>query len=117
VTVPTGQEAAPAMAAQADALPSPSPGDGLKRHDRRARLLVFLPWLALASFLALRHVMWRDEVRAYSLALTGNTVVDMLKAVHGEGHPALWYLLLRGLHGLLPYPQILPVEAPGRIWG
>jgi hypothetical protein len=80
------------------------------RH-RRARLIVFFAWLAVALFLALRHVMWRDEVRAYSLALTGRSVVDMIETVHGEGHPALWYLMLRGLHTLVPSPQVLPVTA------
>lgn len=79
--------------------------------DLRARLLIFIAWLATALFLAFRHVMWRDEVRAYSLALTGRTVFDMIGAVHGEGHPALWYLMLRGLHTLAPYPQVLPVAA------
>jgi hypothetical protein len=83
--------------------------DAAALRERPARLLIFLLWLALALFLESRHVVWRDEVRAYSLALTGDTVVDMLKAVHGEGHPALWYLMLRGLHSVAPSPWILPV--------
>ncbi|MDB5693643.1 MAG: hypothetical protein JWO81_2706 [Alphaproteobacteria bacterium] len=78
------------------------------RSEGRARLVIFLLWLAVALFLAWHHVMWRDEVRAYSLALTGNSVADMLRAVHGEGHPALWYLVLRGLHTWVPDPRILP---------
>ena len=55
------------------------------------------------------HVVWRDEVRAFSLALSGSNVVEMLRNVHGEGHPALWYLILRGAHDLFPYREVLPV--------
>src|SRR5262245_39985335 len=74
--------------------------DALRRRERPARLIVFLLWLGTALFLASRHVVWRDEVRAWTLATTGETVADMLRAVHGEGHPALWYLMLRGFHAV-----------------
>jgi hypothetical protein len=43
-----------------------------------------------------------------TLALAGDTVVDMLREIHGEGHPALWYLLLRGAHAIVPVREVLP---------
>ncbi|MGB7738850.1 MAG: hypothetical protein WBM03_07030 [Steroidobacteraceae bacterium] len=76
---------------------------------RRTALWIVLGWALLVGLLLLRHAFWRDEVRALSLALQGDTVVDMLRAVHGEGHPAVWYLLLRGVHTLLPTPAVLPL--------
>lgn len=76
-------------------------GTGRPARDGWMRLAMFAAWLMLAGWLASRHVMWRDEVRALSLALTGDTPWAMLRAVHGEGHPALWYLLLRGAHALV----------------
>src|SRR4051794_10337439 len=39
----------------------------------------------------------------------------MLRNVHGEGHPALWYLILRGAHDLFPYREVLPVA--GAVFG
>ena len=36
-------------------------------------------------------------------------MIEMLRNVHGEGHPALWYLILRGGHDLLPYREVLPI--------
>jgi hypothetical protein len=33
----------------------------------------------------------------------------MLRNVHGEGHPALWYLILRASHDIFPYREVLPV--------
>lgn len=77
----------------------------------RARVILYLVWLALALFLAVHHVVWRDEVRALTFALSGDTVGAMLRNLHGEGHPALWYLLLRGAHALWPHPQVLVVTA------
>lgn len=77
----------------------------------RTRGFLYLLWLGLAAFLATRHVVWRDEVRALSFALTGDTTGAMLRNLHGEGHPALWYLILRNAHALWPHPQILVVVA------
>ena len=58
--------------------------------------------------LAWHHVFWRDEVRAYSIALQGDDVAGMLQALHGEGHPAVWYLMLRGAHAVFHTPLVLP---------
>jgi hypothetical protein len=78
-------------------------------QDRRTRLVLFLIWLALVLWLVSRHVFWRDEVRAFSLAISGSNFVEMLRNVHGEGHPALWYLILRAGHDIFPYREVLPV--------
>ena len=76
---------------------------------RRKLLLLFLPWLLLVAWLFSGHVLWRDEVRAFSIALSGSGFSAMLRNVHGEGHPALWYLILRGAHALFPSREVLPV--------
>ncbi len=73
----------------------------------RAALLLFAVWLCIALFLAAHHAFWRDEVRALTLALRGENVLAMLRGIHGEGHPAVWYLLLRGAHAAVPRPEVL----------
>ena len=78
------------------------------RANRRKRLFLFAAWLGLVSWLLATHVFWRDEVRAFSLALSGQTVGEMLRDIHGEGHPALWYLILRLCHEILPVREVLP---------
>jgi hypothetical protein len=88
---------------------SPLVGVGAAQPDRRARLLLFICWLALVAWLCSTHVFWRDEVRAFSLALSGSNYVEMLRNVHGEGHPATWYLILRSAHDLFPYREVLPI--------
>ncbi|HEX5237112.1 MAG TPA: hypothetical protein VFW39_01445 [Sphingomicrobium sp.] len=94
---------------------SPLIGEDEGRGDRNGRLLLFACWCLLAGWLWWTHVVWRDEVRAFSLALSGSNVAEMLHAVHGEGHPALWYLILRGAHDLFPYREVLPVA--GAVFG
>jgi hypothetical protein len=80
----------------------------LSARERNMRILLYGAWFALVLLLVLRHVFWRDEVRALSIALAGDSVPAMLRVLHGEGHPALWYLLLRGAHAIVPVRQVLP---------
>ncbi len=76
-------------------------------HKRWIAPAMLAAWLGIVSVLAWTHLVWRDEVRALSLALQGDSVFAMLKGIHGEGHPAIWYLLLRGAHALVPHPEVL----------
>jgi hypothetical protein len=70
-------------------------------------------WLGFVLFMALNHVVWRDEARALSLSIQGGNAFAMVKTLHaqGEGHPAAWYLLLRGAHVLFPRPAVLQIVA------
>lgn len=88
---------------------SPLVGGEIRHFDRLVRLVLFLVWLSLVGWFLSSHVFWRDEVRAFSFALAGSNIPEMLKVTHGEGHPALWYLILRTLHDLFPYREVLPV--------
>jgi hypothetical protein len=76
-----------------------------------AKNLIFCIWAAVVAYLAWKHVVWRDEVRALSFALQGNDFIAMLKGLHGEGHPAVWYLLLRSAHTLFARPEVLQIVA------
>lgn len=91
---------------------SPLVGHSVTRRDR---VLLVIVWLALVGWFLSAHVVWRDEVRAFSFALSGSNVFEMLRNVHGEGHPALWYLILRGAHDLFPYREVLTVA--GAVFG
>jgi hypothetical protein len=75
------------------------------------KLAALAIWLAAVAFGVLHHVMWRDEVRNYTLALQGDTVIDMVRGVKGESAPLVWYLLLRGVHFLVGANFALPLAA------
>ncbi len=78
-------------------------------RNRRFTLALYFIWLALVIYLAIHHAVWRDEVRALSFALQGHNVFDMFKGLRGDGHPIIWYLILRGSHAVFATPRVLQV--------
>lgn len=94
-----------------DWLRQPLLSEQVPSANRTARTLLFLAWLAVTLWLAAVHVPWRDEARAWSLTLMGSNWPDMFRAVQGEGHPFLWYVLLRAGHDLFGSPEVLQVTA------
>lgn len=74
-------------------------------------IALFTGWLAAVIYVTVHYVVGRDDVRALSIALSGNNVITMLHVLRGEGHPALWYLLLRGIHLFFPSSYALQVAA------
>ncbi|ARO30909.1 hypothetical protein NXC14_CH02993 [Rhizobium sp. NXC14] len=81
------------------------------RSARLANAMLLLAWLALASALCWSETVWRDEVRALSLALQGDNFAAMLRQLQGEGHPALWYILLRAAYVIVGSPVVLKIVA------
>lgn len=81
------------------------------KHHNLLRYTLFILWSCIVIYLVSKHVFWRDEVRALSLALQGNNLVEFFEGLHGEGHPALWYLMLRLINSLIHAPQSLPILA------
>jgi hypothetical protein len=77
--------------------------------NRGGRWLLLGVWLAVTILLAVKHVPWRDEARAWSLMLMGQSWPDMFRTVQGEGHPYLWYILLRAGWDAFGAPEVLRV--------
>ena len=40
------------------------------------------------------HEPWRDEMQAFSLANTSNSIAELINATRYEGHPSLWFIIL-----------------------
>lgn len=74
-------------------------------------------WISLGAFiiltsaLATQHVMWRDEVRAFSVAINARSWLDLVSSIHEEGHPILWYAILRAGYALTHSQLVLPVAS------
>lgn len=75
--------------------------------------IILLFWLALIVGVSCFHEMWRDEVRAWSIAISPESVWGLPAALKNEGHPLVWYLILRLGYQILPSPLILKVAAIG----
>lgn len=68
-------------------------------------------YVALISVLAIRHEMWRDEVRAFSVATRTASWGQLVAELHHEGHPILWYAILRIGYAATHSHLVLPVAA------
>lgn len=82
------------------------------------RLAMQTPWfiaclavIALQMVLVFTHRPWLDEWQALQIALQSPTLTDLFENLRYEGHPPLWYLVLRGLGLFLPWQMVLPVAA------
>lgn len=62
--------------------------------------------VVLQSVLIVRHQPWSDEWQALQIAVELPTLHDFLVNLRYEGHPPLWYALLRGLAAVLPDPAL-----------
>jgi hypothetical protein len=81
-------------------------------HSRTLGLAVFSAWLCLVFVLVWRHAYWRDEVRVLSLATRGD-LISMIESLRGEGHPALWFILIRGAYFLVGSSAVLWIVSVG----
>lgn len=78
----------------------------------RRRLIlctVAVVWLLIVLATVWHHEFWRDEVRALSIAIAAPSLWDLPKYLTNEGHPIVWYALLRIGHQVLGSPLALPV--------
>ena len=67
----------------------------MTKVDRNIRLFVFITWGAFVVYGIVNHVYWRDEVRPLSIALSSDSFLDLFANLKNEGHPILWYFLLK----------------------
>ena len=68
-------------------------------------------YVLLVVLLAFFHEMWRDEVRAFSVATGMQSWGALLAQLRYEGHPILWYAILRIGFGVTHSNLVLPVAA------
>lgn len=64
------------------------------RSERAFAVALTAIYLAAAVAKVLRHVMWRDEWRAWMIARDSGSVIELLANLRYDGHPGLWYAIL-----------------------
>ena len=76
-----------------------------------ARWLCLVAFVAFAATVFAYHEMWRDEVRPLSVAANAGSWLQLVHNIHEEGHPILWYAILRIGYGLTHSWLVLPVAS------
>ncbi len=87
------------------------------RLQRFVSVLGLVLWLAAVIYISQHHEMWRDEVRALSIALEANFFWQLPQVLRNEGHPVVWYGLLRMGYALSQTPVILKIVSIGVVLG
>ena len=78
---------------------------------KRQHWILLGAYVALILLLSVYHELWRDEVRALSVAIDAPSWSAMFADLHHEGHPSLWYVVLRAGYGLTGSNLVLPAAA------
>jgi len=75
-------------------------------HLRFAAALSLLHF-ALLLYFSQFHELWRDEVRALNIVLDSGSPLALMRNLHNEGHPILWYAILYLAQGVLRTKAVL----------
>ena len=78
---------------------------------RKREWIVFGAYTALVIALSFYHEMWRDEVRAFSFATSAASWAEMIQGLPHEGHPIVWYAILRIGFALTHSNLVLPIAS------
>ena len=82
------------------------------RAEARFALVVTLAYAVAVIVLALRHELFRDEVRPLGIVIASRSLGELFTNLRNEGHPALWYLLLYGAYRIAGSMLVLkPIAA------
>lgn len=80
-----------------------------KLADDRAWVLCISLTTAFQLALIFTHSPWLDEWQALLIAQESPTFADLMANLRYEGHPPLWYLILRSMAMIIPIYWVLPV--------
>ncbi len=64
-------------------------------------------WALAVILMSAHHQPWGDEVRALTIAIEPHWWWQLPTALRNEGHPVLWYLLLRFAYDIFRSPVVL----------
>lgn len=94
-----------------------------KRKMTIINIAILMVYVAVQVFFALHHEAWRDESQAWIIA-RNSSFLEIFELLASEGHPCLWFLLLKGCQILgIPFHalsfisiSIMAVAAAGLLW-
>lgn len=71
--------------------------------------IIFCGWGLMAMYAMMHHEIWRDEMRALSIAIQSPSFFQLPNYLVNEGHPILWYFLLKVGYSIFHSTYVLPV--------
>ncbi len=83
----------------------------LKNFQKHKKSLTLFIWALLALVTCIHHEIWRDEMRMLGTAIMHDSWLELTSDMVNEGHPILWYFVLKLGYFLYPHTVILKVIA------
>ena len=77
--------------------------------DKKRSIIFILLWVVISIYALIHHEIWRDEMRALSIVIENTSIWNLIADLKNEGHPILWYLMLKIGYLLFPDPMILKI--------
>lgn len=79
----------------------------MKNKKNYIYFIILIIFITLSLFIGYHHEPWADEAQAWLVARDTTLQSLFFKYLHSEGHPALWYIILKCFIYLgLPYKYI-----------
>jgi hypothetical protein len=83
----------------------------VNKQEKHITNIALFIWVVVVIMTAFHHEMWRDEVKALAMALEPHSVFGLFKTLRNEGHPVLWYVILRVAYKIWPTPVVLQMAS------
>jgi len=71
--------------------------NALGGKERPSQAVLVLGFLLVCGFNIVHHAMWRDEMQPWLFARDSASIPELLRNMHYETNPRLWYLILFGV--------------------
>lgn len=72
-------------------------------------MLLFSCSVIICIITAFKHEMWGDEAQAFLIARDSHSFIDLFNNVRYEGHPYLWYLIIKLSIYFIPHFYVIQV--------
>lgn len=66
----------------------------IMNKTKNFNILLMILYSVITFFGALNHEMWFDETEAWVIA-RDNTLIELIDVLKSEGHPLLWYIIIK----------------------
>ncbi len=80
-----------------------------KRFCIKPGIVLSLVFIVVSLYSVSHHEMWRDELQAWMIAISGNSISELFANIKYEGHPPLWFIILYALKHLTRNPAAIQV--------
>ena len=87
--------------------------EDLTKNQKLPLYLILVAWFVIVIITTMRHEYWRDEIRALSLVLDSGSWIQLSTHIKNEGHPILWYALIKASLPIFGSSLTLPILSIG----